>query len=176
MRQSALSWEQPREGGKMRALVLMLGLAPLLALAGEPDPDPFDYFIGSWNCAGHFVSNGTPIASTIQAEWDERTQTLTIHHDDLAPHAYHAVETWGATRKPGRYHASIADRFSGVRWFSSEGWMDGTLMWSRLDEGREIERFVYIKKSDKAMSVNWLVARGAATELTLGDTLDCTKA
>jgi hypothetical protein len=165
----------------MRAFVLlpvlaMLGLSPHFTKAGEPDPDPFGYFIGIWTCSGHFVSNGAPIASTIDAEWDDRTLTLAVHHDDLSPHAYHAVETWGATRKPGRYHASIADRFSGVRWYSSDGWMDGTFIWSRTEDGRELERFVYIKKSDKAMTVNWLVARGMATELTLGDTLDCTKA
>jgi hypothetical protein len=163
----------------MRVFVLLsalvsLGLGTPSAKAGEPNPDPFSYFIGVWNCNGHFVSNGMPIAATITGEWDERTLTLTIHHDDLAPHAYHAVETWGATKTPGRYHNSIADRFSGVRWYKSEGWMDNTLMWSRTEDGREIERFVYIKKGDKAMSVNWLVARGMA-DLALGDTLDCTR-
>jgi hypothetical protein len=158
----------------MRVLILLLGLVPLAVYAGGPDPDPFGYFIGSWNCTGHFVANNAPIAATITAEWDDRTMTLTVHHDDLAPHAYHAVETWGATKTPGRYHNSIADRFSGVRWYSSEGWMDGTLMWSRTEDGRETERFVYIKKSDKTMSVNWLVARGTA-DLALGDTLDCVR-
>lgn len=163
----------------MRALLLLpvlalLGQLPQLAEAGEPDPDPFGYFIGLWNCTGHFVSTGTPIVATIAAEWDDRTMTLTVHHDDLAEHAYHAVETWGATKKPGHFHNSIADRFSGVRWYKSEGWMDDTLMWSRTEDGREIERFVYIRRNDKMMTVNWLVARGAA-ELTLGDTLDCTR-
>ena len=161
----------------MRAVFFLLalaigGLSPWTVRAGEPDP--FAYFIGVWNCTGHFVANGAPIEATITAEWDERTLTLTVHHDDLSPHAYHAVETWGATKTPGRYHNSIADRFSGVRWYSSQGWMDGTLFWSRTEDGREIERFVYIRKSEKMMSVNWLVARGMA-ELTLGDTLDCTK-
>lgn len=163
----------------MRALFLlpvlaMLGLLSPITRAGEPDPDPFGYFIGVWNCNGRFVSNGMPIAATITAEWDDRTMTLTVHHDDLAEHAYHAVETWGATKKPGHFHNSIADRFSGVRWYRSEGWMDNTLMWSRTEDGREIERFVYIRKSDKTMTVNWLVARGTA-ELALGDTLDCTR-
>jgi hypothetical protein len=163
----------------MRALFLvpalaMLGLVPLTAFAGEPDPDPFGYFIGLWNCNGHFVSNGAPIAATITGEWDDRTMTLTLHHDDLAPHGYHAVETWGATHKPGHFHNSIADRFSGVRWYKSEGWMDGTLIWSRTEDNREIERFVYIRRTEKTMTVNWLVARGT-TELALGDTLDCTK-
>jgi len=160
----------------MRALVMLatLALPVCLVIAGEPEPDPFAYFIGTWNCTGHFVSSGAPIAATIRAEWDDRTLTLTVHHDDLAPHAYHSVETWGATKTPGRYHASIADRFSGVRWYKSDGWMDNTLMWSRTEDGREVERLVYIRKSDKTMSVNWLVARGTA-ELALGDTLDCVK-
>lgn len=163
----------------MRALFLLpvlatLGLMSHAVRAGEPDPDPFGYFIGVWTCNGHFVSNGAPIAATITAQWDDRTMTLTVHHDDLAEHAYHAVETWGATKKPGHFHNSIADRFSGVRWYKSEGWMDNTLIWSRIEDGRGIERFVYIRKSDKAMTVNWLVARGAA-ELALGDTLDCVR-
>lgn len=163
----------------MRALFLLpvlaaLGLTSPAARAGGPDPDPFGYFIGVWTCQGHFVSNGAPIAATITAQWDDRTMTLTVHHDDLAEHAYHAVETWGATKKPGQFHNSIADRFSGVRWYKSEGWADNSLIWSRIEDGREIERFVYVRKSDKAMTVNWLVARGAA-ELTLGDTLDCVR-
>ena len=150
----------------------LLGLVGLSCLAG--DPDPFRYFVGSWTCDGHVIGHDTPLSTAISAEWDEHTMTLTVRHDVIAPHAYHAVETWGATKSPGQYHDSIADRFSGVRWFSSEGWKGDCLTWSRSEEGREIERFVYSRKGDKAMTVNWLVSRGDA-DPTLAESLDCKK-
>jgi len=154
------------------ALAILLGLPVLNCPAGEPDP--FGYFIGHWTCHGQFVANNMPISATIAADWDEHTMTLTLHHDDVAPHGYHAVETWGATKTPGYFHNSIADRFSGVRWYSSHGWQGDSLAWSRTENEREIERFVYTRHGERNMTVEWLVSKGDAAPMP-GDMLECKK-
>lgn len=152
----------------MRVPLLMLLAVPIAGWAAE-SPDPFGYFVGDWHCSGHFISNGEAISSTLAIIRDERTDAVIVRHDDQAPHSYHALELWTATRTPGRFRASIADKFGGQRWYESEGWSNDSLVWAR-----ESERFSYTRKGEGRMTVDWLVAKPGG-EFKLGDTLDCAK-
>ncbi len=142
-------------------------------LAVHAEDDPFGYFLGSWKCSGHFVKSGEAISSTITVARDEQTSALIVRHDDDPPHAFHAMEVWAAARTPGQLRAVIADKFSGERWYSSEGWKGDSLVWSRSEDGHEVERFAYARQSERSMKVDWLVAKNG--EFVLGDTLDCAK-
>ena len=142
------------------------------ALAAEPDMQQFQFFVGHWNCAGRFIANGTEIKSTVTFAYDEATATLMVHHDDLAPNTYHAVELWGPSKAGNEYRNSRGDAYSGIRWFTSPGFVGDGLSWTRSDPGgAPVERFIYVRKGS-SMSIEWWIAKPGAA-LVLGDTLDC---
>lgn len=160
----------------MRARILGATVGLLLtgalgAWGAEPAMQPLQFFVGSWNCAGHFIANGAAINSTVTFAYDAATATLSVHHDDLAPNKYHAVELWGPS-KTGGYRNSLGDAYSGIRWFSSPGFVGDSLAWTRGDASEApVERFIYLRKGT-AMTIEWWVAKPGAA-LVLGDTLDC---
>jgi hypothetical protein len=129
-------------------------------------------FAGHWSCAGTF-SNGALIAGEIFMEADSRSGALIVHHDDLPPGAYHALEVWSVSKNGTGFKASISDVFSGMRWFESMGWQGDTLTWVRSDGTPGSEQFVYQFLGAGEMQVRWLVAHQGA--LKVGDTLKCTK-
>jgi hypothetical protein len=130
----------------------------------------FQFFVGRWSCAGHFVANGAEIKSTETFTYDAPTATLSVRHDDLAPNKYHAVELWGAGGS--EYRNTTGDAYSGIRWFRSPGFVGDRLSWTRNDgRGAPAERFTYLRQGAR-MGIEWWIAKPGAW-LALGDTLDC---
>jgi len=161
--------------GLLPRMAVFLVIASPFASQGQapaPDTESLKYFAGAWHCEGHFISNGAAIASTISAEWNEAAHALTVHHDDSAPNAYHAIELWAAAKEPGEYRSSIVDAYSGMRWFASPGWSGQALSWTRSDKGQPVERFVYSRTGPSSMTVDWLVSRDHVN-FAVGDTLNC---
>jgi hypothetical protein len=66
--------------------------------------------------------------------------------------------------------AAISDKYSGMRWFESSGWVGSTLTWMRLENGIAAEQFIYEFKGDN-MQVDWSIARSGT--MKLGDRLLC---
>jgi hypothetical protein len=162
----------------MRALVIVAATLVLFgASSASADPAPSEALkplAGQWRCAGHFASNGKPIASTIRFEWDADAAALIKHHDDTPPNQYHAIELW-TFAKAGGFRAVIADAYSGARVFTSAGWVDKTLTFERAEDGKPAERFTYTLTGDRALQVDWSVSRDGIT-FKLGDTLNCSAA
>lgn len=156
------------------AVAAPLCTAATSSSAADPGASPFEYFVGHWDCAGHFAANGAAIKSTIAFAWQESTQTLHVQHDDLAPNPYHAVEMWGVSKRAKEYRNTIGDSYSGIRWLTSPGWSGDSLVWTRSDQGKPAERFTYSRNSESQMTVEWFVAKSGAA-LILGDSLDCTR-
>jgi hypothetical protein len=154
------------------AAVVPLCTAATAVSAAAVEAAPFEYFVGHWDCAGHFAANGAAIKSTIAFAWQESTQTLHVQHDDLTPNQYHAVEMWGLSKAAKEYRSTIGDAYSGIRWLTSAGWSGDSLAWTRSDEGKPAERFTYSRKSESQMTVEWFVAKSGSA-LVLGDSLDC---
>jgi hypothetical protein len=125
--------------------------------------------VGHWSCKGNF-SNGTPIAGELSIEADAPSGALIVHHDDVAPGAYHSLEVWMPNKSGSGFRAAISDKFSGMRWLESAGWSGNTLTWIRTENGVPAEQFAYEFKAD-TMQVQWLVAQGGA--MKIGDTLSC---
>src|ERR1700722_17523028 len=71
-------------------------------------------FVGHWSCKGTF-SNGTPIAGELSIEADAPSGALIVHHDDVAPGAYHSLEMWMPNKSGPGLRAAISDKFSGMR-------------------------------------------------------------
>jgi hypothetical protein len=129
-------------------------------------------FVGHWSCKGNF-SNGTPIAGELSIEADARSGALIVHHDDVAPGAYHSIEVWMPNKSGSGFRAAISDKFSGMRWLESAGWSGNSLTWVRTENGVPAEQFAYEFKAD-TMQVQWSVARGGG--MKTGDTLSCSHA
>ena len=152
-------------------------LAMLLTAAGPTAATPTQgadlaKFVGHWSCKGN-LSNGAPIAGELLIEADTPSGALIVHHDDVAPGAYHSLEVWMPNKSGAGIRAAISDKFSGMRWLESAGWSANTLTWVRTENGVPAEQFAYELKAD-TMQVQWSVARGGA--MKVGDTLTCSHA
>jgi hypothetical protein len=157
------------------AAVLAVALsAELFSFSARAEPLALLHrFVGEWSCKGNFVSNGVPIAGNLSMQFDERSGALIVHHDDVAPGAYHALEIWMVNKSGTGLRAAISDKYSGMRWLESPGWLGNTMTWTRLENGIAAEQFSYEFKGE-SMQIQWAVAEGGA--MKLGDTLMCRRA
>lgn len=153
------------------SILLIVGTAPIPANAQERNP--LAKFIGAWTCKGNFTANRAPIAAGLSIQLDEHSGALILRHDDLPPGPYHALEIWMPNKEGEGARAAIADKYSGMRWFESPGWVGNALTWTRLEGGIAAEQFAYEFKGD-ALQVQWSIARKGAMQL--GDTLLCRRA
>jgi hypothetical protein len=144
----------------------------VLAFAAPAQGADLAKFVGHWSCKGSF-SNGTPIAGDLRIELDAPSGALIVHHDDLAPGAYHSLEVWMPNKSGAGFRAAISDKFSGMRWLETAGWSGNSLTWVRTENGAPAEQFAYQFKSD-TMLVQWSIAQGGA--MKVGDTLTCSRA
>jgi hypothetical protein len=146
-------------------LLMMAALTPALSAQGAD----LAKFVGHWSCKGSFA-NGAPIAGELSIATDAFSGALIVHHDDIAPGAYHSLEVWMPNKSGAGLRAAISDKFSGMRWLESAGWSGNTLTWVRTENGVPAEQFAYEFKAD-TMQVQWSVAQGGA--MKVGDTLAC---
>ena len=153
------------------SVLLIVGTAPIPAYSQESNA--LAKFIGGWSCRGNFTSNGAPIAADLSIQLDERSGALILRHDDVPPGAYHALEIWMMNKGGVGARAAIADKYSGMRWFESPGWVGNTLTWTRIEAGIAAEQFAYEFRGD-ALQVQWSIVRNGA--MKLGDTLLCRRA
>jgi hypothetical protein len=149
----------------------LLTTAVLMAAAPAQGAD-LAKFIGHWSCKGSF-SNGAPIAGELSIAADTPSDALIVHHDDVAPGAYHALEVWMPNNSGAGFRAAISDKYSGMRWLESAGWSGNALTWVRMENGAPVEQFAYEFKGD-TLQVQWSIARGGAMQV--GDTLTCSRA
>jgi hypothetical protein len=158
----------------IRIIVLNLLIVGVpLTSASAQQNDAIAKFVGNWSCKGNFASNGAPIAADLSIQPDERSGALIVRHDDVAPGAYHALEIWMVNKTGTGARAAISDKYSGMRWFESPGWVGSILTWTRFENGIAAEQFAYEFKGDN-MQVDWSVARNGA--MKVGDTLLCRRA
>lgn len=153
---------------RLTARASFLAAVALMGTASAQGAD-LTRFIGHWSCKGAF-SNGAPIAGTLSIEADTASGALIVHHDDVAPGAYHSLEVWMPNKAGPGLRAAISDKFSGMRWLDSAGWSGNTLRWVRSENGVPAEQFAYEFNTD-TMQVQWSVAKEGA--MKVGDTLTC---
>jgi len=155
---------------RMNVRAALLTTAVLAAAVPAQGAD-LTKFIGDWSCKGSF-SNGAPIAGELAIEADAGSGALIVHHDDVAPGAYHSLEVWMPNKSGAGFRAAISDKFSGMRWLESAGWSGNALTWVHSENGVAAEQFAYEFKAD-TMRVQWSVAQGGA--MKVGDTLTCNR-
>jgi hypothetical protein len=150
-------------------LIVSVALTP----ASADESGVLAKFVGNWSCKGNFTSNGASIAADLSIQPDERSGALILRHDDIPPGAYHSLEVWMVNKAASGVRAAISDKYSGMRWFESQGWVGSTLTWTRLENGIAAEQFAYEFKGD-TMQVEWSTARTGT--MKLGDMLVCRRA
>jgi hypothetical protein len=171
------------------AAALLLGFisaAILASAAKSPAPrqsqtsaaaaiQPLAYFVGQWNCDGHFTSNNQPISATITAALDLQNSWLNFRWDDKAPSQFHALELWGFNKTAKQFTNFTYDNFGGVRMFTSPGWDGDTLTWlgdALADPNNPNQRFVIARKSSKEFVITWQTHQPQGDWRT-GDELTC---
>jgi hypothetical protein len=154
------------------SVMLIVGVS-LSATSAQQESGALGRFAGNWSCKGNFTANGAPIAADLSIQPDERSGALIVRHDDVPPNSYHALEIWTLNKTGMGARAAISDKYSGMRWFESPGWVGSTLTWTRLEDGIAAEQFAYEFKGEN-LKVEWSIARNG--NMTLGDTILCRRA
>jgi hypothetical protein len=148
-----------------------LVVSVLAAAAPAPGADLTE-FVGHWSCKGNFA-NGKSIAADLSIEADALSGALIIHHDDLPPAGYHSLEVWTPNKSGTGLRAALSDKFSGMRWFESTGWIGQALTWVRTENGTPVEEFDYEFKAN-TLQVQWSIVKDGA--MKVGDTITCSRA
>lgn len=131
------------------------------------------FFAGHWSCAGQFVQSRKPISSNETFTADLDGHWLAMRHDDQPPFPFHALEMWSYDKVAKQFNAYVFDNFSGIRRFTSSGWVGDQLTWtdSAFTHGAT-DRFVFERKAADAYQVTYAVSRDGKTWAP-GDTLLC---
>jgi hypothetical protein len=153
--------------GFFRAIALMSILTAATSATGAD----LEKFVGHWSCKGNF-SSGAPIAAELIIDADGPSGALIVRHDDVPPGEYHSLEVWMPNKSGTGLRAALADKFSGMRWLESTGWVGDVLTWVRLENGTPAEQFAYELKVN-ALQVQWSIAK--AGSMRVGDTITCNR-
>jgi hypothetical protein len=93
--------------------------------------DLVDFFSGEWNGSGEFAS-GKKIEADISFTPNLDGQWLVYRHADRPPNGYKALGMWGFEYASRRFIMVINDNFGGARRFSSEGWLNGRVVFENI--------------------------------------------
>ena len=144
------------------------------AAPAQPTSAPFGELQGAWRCDGRFERSGKPISATLTFDWNPASAALVVHHDDRDGGLYRSLEIWSPSSGKLGWRAAVVDAYNGMRRFTSEGWRNGALAWTRDDPGGAVERFTYRLETSDRMIVVWETGT-AADALRVGDRLACTR-
>jgi len=88
------------------------------------------FFAGEWFGNGEFA-NGKKIQADVSFKPDLDDQWLIYRHTDRAPGLYKALGMWGIERSSKRLIMIVNDNFGGMRLFTSEGWVNGAVVFQK---------------------------------------------
>lgn len=142
------------------------------APALQRGPDAFSFFLGRWDCAGHFVKSGKPISSTEVFTADVAGHWLRMEHDDRPPHSFHALEIWGYNKKTNEYSNYVFDNYSPARKYLSAGWKGQVLTWRKTGDGAYMDRFIFVRGGTDEYRVTY-AARSNGKKWSTIDVLQC---
>jgi hypothetical protein len=135
-----------------------------------------DFFTGGWSCAGEFA-NGKKIEADASFVRELDGKWLLYRHSDRPPGPFKALAMWGVDQLSGKTISVMQDNFGNARFFSSEGWKDGSITFTRsamLDQKMNSEdRFRYQRQSNASFKMTY--ERLVDGKWKLGDFLVCTR-
>lgn len=161
------------------ALLLVFALPVICAAQQKSAPpirlpdDLVKFLSGEWTGQGEFAS-GKKIEADVSFSVDLDGQWLMYRHTDRAPNKYKAVGMWGFERS-GRFIMTVNDNFGGARRFSSDGWINGKVVFETiLDDATPAstikERFTFERQDADTFKMTYETSQDAKT-WRLGDYL-----
>ena len=139
------------------------------------------FFAGEWFGNGEFA-NGKKITADISFKPDLDDQWLIYRHADRAPGLYKALGMWGIERSSKRLIMIVNDNFGGMRLFTSEGWVNGAIVFQKdtaimpaspaAPQQIVRERFSFERQADDIFKMTYETSNDGKT-WRLGDYLIC---
>lgn len=161
------------------------------AVAPKPQTNPngpirltdalVEFFSGDWIGSGEFAS-GKKIEADVSFAQDLDRQWLVYRHTDRIPNKYKALGMWGFETGSSRLIMIVTDNFGGARRFSSEGWVNGKVVFEKtpsypppLNAGTSSgvnirERFTFERQDNDTFRMTYETSQDA-TNWRLGDYL-----
>lgn len=129
--------------------------------------DLVTFFSGEWSGAGEFA-DGKKIEADASFMPDLDNQWLAYRHTDRAPNKYKAFGMWGFEYTSKKFVMTVTDNFGGARLFSSDGWMDGKIIFlknsaislqaSDTKQPERRERFTFEKQNNDEFKMTYEVS------------------
>jgi hypothetical protein len=136
-----------------------------------------EFFTGDWACTGEFA-NGKKIEADASFTRELDGKWILYRHTDRPPGPFKALAVWGIDRLSGKTISVMQDNFGNERLFTSEGWKDGAITFTRTallepDNGQKVndERFRYERRSSESFKMTY--ERLVDSKWKLGDFLVC---
>jgi hypothetical protein len=162
----------------MKFILFSLVIASAVrCFAQQPTTDAtmVKFFSGNWSCSGEFA-NGKKIEADLSFVPELDGKWLLYRHTDRPPGAFKALATWGVDQPTGSLVSVIEDNFGNARLFTSDGWKDGSVTFSRipmLEQKPSPERFRYERQSPDSFKMTY--ERSAEGQWKMGDFIVCTR-
>ncbi|HLJ91265.1 MAG TPA: hypothetical protein VKZ53_30990 [Candidatus Angelobacter sp.] len=134
------------------------------------------FFAGKWRGEGQFA-NGNKIEADVAFTLELDGHSLVYRHDDRPPNGFHALATWSLDPGTRKFTMFMNDNFGGARVFTSDGWQDETLIFTKTTMQTKPslqERFRYNRLSSTTFQMTYEVS-GDGKNWQMGDTLRFTK-
>jgi hypothetical protein len=108
-----------------------------------------EFYTGTWEGKGKFA-DGKPIEADVTYTTELDNQWLVFHHADRPPIPFKAVGTVGIDRESKKWVLLMTDSYSSAKLFVSDGWKDGTAVFTKTSALGPItrhERFIFKRES-----------------------------
>ncbi|MBI3653214.1 MAG: hypothetical protein HY231_19475 [Acidobacteria bacterium] len=108
-----------------------------------------EFYVGTWEGKGKFA-NGKPIEADVTYTTELDNQWLVFHHADRPPIQFKAVGTVGIDRESKKLVMLMTDSYSSAKVFVSDGWKDGTAVFTKIPMLAPItrhERFIFKRET-----------------------------
>ena len=135
------------------------------------------FFTGTWTGEGQFA-NGKKIAADVTFYLSVDSSSLISMYADKAPNVYKAASVWGIEASNGKFVAHIINNSTGLKEFSSDGWLNGKIILANQENykgrGMFYQHFIYEKLDDDHFKVTYIHGLDSG-KLKEGDHLIFTK-
>jgi hypothetical protein len=156
-------------------LFVLVTAGALCCHAQQPATDPAmsRFFGGNWSCAGEFAS-GKKIEADVSFAPELDGKWLLYRHTDRPPGPFKAMALWGVDQPSGNLISVMEDNFGNARLFTSDGWTDGSVTFTRaaiLDQKISQERFRYERQSADSFKMTY--ERSVDNHWKMADSIVC---
>jgi hypothetical protein len=155
--------------------ILVIGSA-LCCSAQRPTTDPtmVKFFSGNWSCTGELANGKKKIEADLSFTSELDGKWLLYRHSDRPPGTFEAIALWGVDQPSGKLISATEDNFGNARLFTSDGWKDGSVTFTRvpmLGQKTSDELVRYERQTEHSFKMTY--ERSVDGQWKLGDFIVC---